>query len=112
MHLAHASYFGGTLDYEMWKRFANASDLFHQEMFLNLDGMKELTMSDGLELIRQEFGKVWIEEIVWSLSPIKYSWILETKMIGNTIVLEDVNSCCFIQWNSDSSSRFKEMKIV
>jgi hypothetical protein len=50
--LAHACYFGGPLNYELWKRFANASDLFHQEMFLNLDGMKELTMSDGLELIR------------------------------------------------------------
>jgi hypothetical protein len=55
MHLAHASYFGGPLNYDLWKKFANASDLFHQEMFLNLDGMKELTMSDGLELIRLFF---------------------------------------------------------
>jgi hypothetical protein len=30
MHLAHASYFGGPLNYDMWKRFTSASDLFHQ----------------------------------------------------------------------------------
>lgn len=52
VHLAHACYFGGPLNYDLWKRFANASNLFYHEMFLNLDGMKELTMSDGLELIR------------------------------------------------------------
>lgn len=45
-HVAKVSYFGGTMDYDHWKRLIDASDKFAQEMFLNLPFMSEFHPND------------------------------------------------------------------
>ncbi len=52
-HLAQVSYFGGTMKYDFWKVFIDASDTFSQKMFFNLEFMKELNPNDQIALIRE-----------------------------------------------------------
>jgi hypothetical protein len=49
-HMAKVSYFGGTMDYQHWNRFVEASDNFAQDMFFNLDIMKEFRPNDQVEI--------------------------------------------------------------
>ena len=50
-HLAEVSYFGGTMNYDHWKRFIEASDNFAQEMFFNLEIMKEFRPNDQVDFM-------------------------------------------------------------
>jgi len=45
-HLAQVSYFGGVIQYDFWKKFIDASDLFSQEVMLNLEA--DLLSSDTM----------------------------------------------------------------
>jgi len=51
-HLAQVSYFGGVIQYDFWKKFIDASDLFSQEVMLNLEAMSSLKPEDRFALIR------------------------------------------------------------
>lgn len=51
-HIAHVAYFGGSLKFDLWKRFTNAGEEFAQGVFLNMDDMQELTLNDRHELIK------------------------------------------------------------